>query len=465
MASCLNSNPDGAPVLTTASKVVGESFAERAKSLRQLLALIQQSGSALLENYQQLEARQEHFSSSSRGSVESHDIYENTQTLLGAAGMLGEVTQDPGLRCLQMCGSFFEARAFHIAIKHRIPDLIARSPKGRLSAEALGKITGVEPRKLARVLRLLAANHMLAEVDVDTYANNRISACLVDNPGLNAYIHHYGEEPYNAAGALFHQLGTPKGDSYDILDAAFSDVYGRKPRWEWLEEHDEKTGKPREQLERFGLAMLGVGDVEVPGILADYNWAGLGQNALVVDVGGGVGQMSMSLAQAFPNLSFVVQDRPPVVEQGIKVWTQQAPELVSRCRLEPHDFFQPQPVHNAKIYLLRHVLHDWADQESIEILKNLKPALGQGSRILLAEQLMVCATGDSRLRSAPTPLPANYGYPARFSHQRDLNMMGLINGIERTPCEFDALAKKAGLRVIRFISCRSQIGLVEIGLA
>lgn len=65
-----------------------------------------------------------------------------------------------------------------------------------------------------------------------------------------------------------YQLDTPKSHSYDILDAAFSDVYGRKPRWEWLEEPDEKTGKPREQLERFGLAMLGAGDVEVPGVLS-----------------------------------------------------------------------------------------------------------------------------------------------------------------------------------------------------
>ncbi|PWN88010.1 S-adenosyl-L-methionine-dependent methyltransferase [Acaromyces ingoldii] len=378
--------------------------------------------------------------------------------------MLSEVVQDPGMRCLQMCGSFFEARALHIAVRAGVPQRIAASPKGALTSVELGKATGIEHRKLARILRCLATNHMLAEVGRDTFANNRISAHLVDNAGLCAYIHHYGEEPYHAAGALMTKLDTPAGASYDILDAPFSDVYGRKPRWEWLEEPDEKTGKPREQLARFGLAMLGAGDVEVPGVLADYDWAGLGQGATVVDVGGGVGQMCIALGRAFSNLRFVVQDRPPVIEQGRKIWAERAADLVDRCELQPHDFFQTQPVQGAHVYLLRHVVHDWADRESIAILRALKPALAPHSRILLAEQIMVCASGDDRIARPAAPLPANYGDAARFSHQRDINMMGLINGIERSPAEFDALVEQAGLVVKAFHPCRSQIGLVEVGL-
>lgn len=90
--------------------------------------------------------------------------------------------------------------------------------------------------------------------------------------------------------------------------------------------------------------------------------------------------------------------------------------------------------------------------------------MGPKSRILLAEQIMVCAVGDDRIRRAPVPLPANYGAPARFSHQRDINMCGLINGIERSPVEWDALVAAVGLKVLRFYECRSQIGIIEIGL-
>lgn len=445
---------------TNGIRIVGASVDERIVMLQELLSIIDTRGTYLVRSLEKEKAE----GKTSSQLVPPKDIFEATQDLLGAAGMLPEVVQDPGMRCLQMCGSYFEARAFHITIKLGIPDLIAQSSRGEMTALELGKATGVEYRKLARILRLLATNHILAEVGHDTYALNRISAQLVDNPALSSYIHHYGEEPYFAAGALMNKIDTPQGASYDILDAPFSDVYGRKPRWEWLEQPDEKTGMPREQLARFGLAMLGAGDVEVPGVLLDYDWASLQRGAIVVDVGGGVGQMAIALGREYPNLNFVVQDRPPVVEQGKRIWQTQASDILQRVELQAYDFFTPQPVSGAAIYLLRHVIHDWADKESIEILRQLKPALAPHSRILLAEQLMVCSSGDDRIKRAPFPLPANWGAPSRFNHQRDINMMSLINGIERSPREFDALVQAAGLKVTAFHPCRSQIGLVEVSL-
>ena len=41
--------------------------------------------------------------------------------------------------------------------------------------------------------------------------------------------------------------------------------------------------------------------------------------AQVVDVGGGIGTASLALAKEFSNLNIVVQDRLPVVENGIEV--------------------------------------------------------------------------------------------------------------------------------------------------
>ena len=66
------------------------------------------------------------------------------------------------------------------------------------------------------------------------------------------------------------------------------------------------------------------------------------------------------------------------------------------------------------------------------------------------------------LSSAPSPLLANYGYYTRYSHHRDLAMMGIINGIERTPGQFRELADEAGLRVERIWECRSQVSVVEM---
>lgn len=77
---------------------------------------------------------------------------------------------------------------------------------------------------------------------------------------------------------------------------------------------------------------------------------------------------------------------------------------------------------------------------------------------------MNTTAGCSELPSAPSPLPANYGYFTRFSHSRDLSMMAIINGIERKSTEFRDLVDRAGLHLKRFWECRSQVGLVEVVL-
>lgn len=42
--------------------------------------------------------------------------------------------------------------------------------------------------------------------------------------------------------------------------------------------------------------------------------------------------------------------------------------------------------------------------------------------------------------------------------------MTMLNGIERTPEQFETLVGKAGLRVERFWDVRSQVGLCEVRL-
>jgi len=57
-------------------------------------------------------------------------------------------------------------------------------------------------------------------------------------------------------------------------------------------------------------------------------------NALVVDVGGGIGTASLALAKEFSNLNIVIQDRPPVVEDGIEVWKEKLPDALSSGRVQ-----------------------------------------------------------------------------------------------------------------------------------
>lgn len=213
----------------------------------------------------------------------------------------------------------------------------------------------------------------------------------------------------------------------------------------------------------------------------DYPWESLG-SATVVDVGGGVGGFSLQLSRVHPRLHFIIQDRAAMLEQAkTVVWPKESPDAIAEKRVEfcPHDFFEVNPIKGADVYWLRYVMHDWSDDFCVRILAGIKPSMGPRSRILICDQVMNTTLGTEELAAAPAPLPANWvrdtwksmikrltyqGYYTRYSHQRDLAMMALLNGIERTPREFRNIIEKAGLKLHKIWDCRSQVSLVEVVL-
>lgn len=149
---------------------------------------------------------------------------------------------------------------------------------------------------------------------------------------------------------------------------------------------DELASHPQRD-ERYAAAMnwfsTGPG-LETIHIINGYDWASMGK-AIVVDIGGSHGPLSILLSQEFPNLSCIVQDRPGVVEAGrAKLPT----SMMDRVSFMEHDFFENQPVKAAAVYLLRWILHDWSDTYAIKILRALIPALTPNSKILICELLL-----------------------------------------------------------------------------
>ncbi|KAG2416263.1 hypothetical protein HFD88_007456 [Aspergillus terreus] len=396
----------------------------------------------------------------------SHELFNAQRTITAAIGKLIELVSEPSVRILEIAGQYQESRALYIAVERRIPDILAsQDNEGGMPVKELSSRTGIEHRKLSRILRYLCSMGTFRQVGPDVFANNTISACLVANEPLRAYVRLTGSEAFTASDRLPKTLLDPStGPSYDVTRTAWQDAIGTtKPRWEWIEERVEPDklldsgfhypGIPslilepqapgedglvaRPELEIMGLAMVGGGRVFGAAHVFDFPWASLG-NALVVDVGGGVGGFALQLSKVYPDLRFVIQDRGPVIQQALEsVWPNENPAALKDQRVQfmEHSFFDKNPVEGADVYYLRYVLHDWSDDYCVNIL--------------------------SRIRETPAPLPANYGFHARFSHSRDLTMMAAINGIERTPEEFKTILKSAGLALKQIWECRSQVSLLE----
>jgi demethylsterigmatocystin 6-O-methyltransferase len=146
-------------------------------------------------------------------------------------------------------------------------------------------------------------------------------------------------------------------------------------------------------------------------------------SALLVDIGGGFGKHSVAFKEKFPGVPgrVVVQDVPSTLAY--------APQ-VEGIEFHAHDFFLQQPIRGAKFYYLRHIMHDWADDDCIRILSSIVPAMGPDSRILIDEVVLL-----------ETKVP----WLVAVSN---LVMMASLGGIERTKEDWINLLARAGLKIL-----------------
>ncbi len=94
--------------------------------------------------------------------------------------------------------------------------------------------------------------------------------------------------------------------------------------------HEEQGAEiGAEKGARLATAMKGLDDFLETSLLVDvFPWRSLPDGATVCDLGGGIGIISMQLADAHPNLRIVLQDLPSQIEIAKnEVWPSCAPRL------------------------------------------------------------------------------------------------------------------------------------------
>ncbi|KAI1126472.1 S-adenosyl-L-methionine-dependent methyltransferase [Nemania abortiva] len=145
---------------------------------------------------------------------------------------------------------------------------------------------------------------------------------------------------------------------------------------------------------------------------------------LLVDVAGGRGHDLMEFLAKYPDEPgpFVLQDQKPVLES--------APPLSSKIEKQEFDLFEDPPVRGARIYFMKFVLHDYADEQCIQILTNVKASMIRGYSYLVINDFILPDTGCGLLQS-----------------QWDLMMMVLLSSMERSETQWRTLLKSAGLSI------------------
>ncbi|MGH9038063.1 MAG: methyltransferase, partial [Acidimicrobiia bacterium] len=135
----------------------------------------------------------------------------------------------------------------------------------------------------------------------------------------------------------------------------------------------------------------------------------------------------------------VLFDQPHVVE-GARTALGEA-GLLERCEVVAGDFFESVPA-GADAYSFKWIIHDWPEEQGLQILRNTRSAIAPDGKLLLLE--CVLPEGDE----------------PHFGKVLDVFLMPL-GGVERTEAEYADLLARAGFRLTRVVPTLSPMSVIE----
>ncbi|KAJ7277953.1 S-adenosyl-L-methionine-dependent methyltransferase [Mycena rebaudengoi] len=443
-------------------------------TLLQLLKLISTSVTALdvicSEDGVPFPNLDDQFAPQSERFRENPAAAEATTLIAAAALQMVASVLPPSLSAFHAITGHFKSAALRICLETNVVETLREVGPSGMHVNELASKLKLDPVKLGRALRYLATHHIFREIKPDVFANNRISGtldtgktleALQDSPrdkydrtsGFAALAGHLLDESHKASAYAFENfIDEETKYSGEPFHAPFNRAFNTElPFWEWIESPDQF-----DRFHRFGIGMQGVARMESANAILDgFNWESLDDGAVVVDVGAGVGASSLQLVEKFPHLRVIVQDRPAVVAEGIKLWMDKLPEAMEtgRVQFQAYNFFDSQPVHNASVFLMKQILHDWSDTYASRILVQLRRSAAPSTKLVLFESILpyACRTGEAtgEIISAPPPLLSNYGAVNVMGYNADMAMLFHHNSQERTLAHMERLLQAAGWKILR----------------
>jgi SAM-dependent methyltransferase len=329
---------------------------------------------------------------------------------------------DPAQQIIQLTMGYMPSAAIYAVTRLGIPDLLAQGPR---SAADLAKQTGSNEDFLYRAMRALAIFGVFQEGDRHTFSLTPAGEQLQDRKGSlrPLVLWMTNKFHFDVWGDMHHAIKTGEN--------ATEHVYG-KPVFECFEPGSEVATE-------FNNAMTNISAANIPAILDSYSFSGV---KTLVDVGCGHGRLLCDILSAYPQMNGILFDMETVVA-GAKTNINEC-RLHDRVRVLHGDFFESVPK-GGDAYMMQHIIHDWDDEKSLIILKNVRRAL-EGvvdGKLILFDSIV---TADNS---------------ADFAKWKDLEMMLMPGGRERTEQQFRELLGRAGFKVTRVIPKVAMVGMVE----
>jgi len=414
------------------------------------------------------------------------DVSPLASVILAAADQLVASVRPPTETILDMAQSHFLAASIRLVCETSVVEILREAGPQGLHVNDIAAKNKLHPDKLARALRLLATHHVFAEVSPNVFTTNWLSSALDTGKSTEAIFTQPKVDKFKGATGLcsFLEITTDdamKGSTFIVdalLDPATSHseepsdspalrVFKTKSYFDYIyAPGNEYLGA------RFQAAMGHFGSSESSAVIpGGFPWESLPGGTRIVDVGGGTGTACREIMGKNPLLKFTVQDLPSVYDQAVAYWNQYDPKLIQdgQVTIQVHDFFTPQPVKDADVFVLRYLLHDWSNSKSIEILKRLREVAVPGkTRVVVIDGVLkyACAVDRKQISGAedivfeelgkegeaPAGLLPNLGRASARNYFLDLTMLAKLNGQERTLGDHIRVMEASGWKIKKIYS-------------
>lgn len=363
-------------------------------------------------------------------------VFRAATKLSAIVDKLAFAVKPPLAQAMTLLSGYQATQAIGLFAHMRIAEAIETlNPGGASEVSSIAAVVGADADALRRLLRFLSALGFVASDGTPAttkFGNTAASKLLIkDSPG----------SVWGAAMSIHtnHYLGwtnleaSIKGGAGVI---AFDDKFGMD-YWEYLKKRPEEE-------EAFAHFMTGLS--HGPDAAIATSGANFSECTGIVDIGGGHGSLLADVVAAHPALAgkATVLDLPSVVASA---------EPLPGIAFQGGDFFEPAQIPKGaatNCYILKIVLHDWAEDKCIAILNGVTQAMDSAGvpvkarKVYIAENMLM--SGD--------PL-------ASLKLGLDVNMLAMVGGQERTEEEWAGLLAKAGWQQVASYPTRSIYTVIE----
>lgn len=317
-----------------------------------------------------------------------------------------------------MYGNIY-ASALRAVVIHRVADHLDEKP---LVIEALALNAGVKVEPLFRLLRFLSLRGLFSLSDTQHWALTEQGRLLCENhpASQRSAILLFTDEIFTHSAAALTETLSQSRPGFDIH---FNNDF-----FSYLSGNPEKS-------KLFDSAMSSLTSGVNQKIAESYPFPDM---ARVVDIAGGRGGLLIEVLRRSSELSGILFDRPETVVNTLLTDA----GLNNKWEALGGDIFKEVP-QGGDIYLLKNILHDFSDEDSLAILKVLRRAMDVGKKLLVIEAIL---PDDSSFHPAVN---------------LDVVMLMTLNGKERTRKEFTSLLESSGFSLEKIYPTKSLTSILE----